>query len=428
MIRVNNALRIIIFVCVTGIFLFLLSCDRMDDYLLDEGLDLTNDHLEEEDVYIRIYFGSDMNVNGVDGRQYSIIPSIKKYVEHRFPDLQFIYIQEGQDYKNDLEYGKPVVDEILKGEINYPDIYIDYAHYTPFFLEKELIGVDLNYYADLYNLDLSRFDPAFLDQMMLYGEGTLYALPLARSLHAMMYDKEYFETKGIQLSNRPTWSDVLLWEDDVKYDVIIDHLMIHFQLDTNFKKLIEEEYFEEYVSYIMPFVSNYGFPYSRLHSKEGSIFRTENIAFPSTRHGNIFTFSDDWDLVAYPTFEGSHYGPDYVIDMVAISPHTENMDIVMEIVNALVSDEYQLELSRIGIGSPLSNPVIHQSFGEEIEAFKGKNVAAFFQNKPSSHAIYNTEEIKASRIVLDHLFQIYQESDRERQLKEMIRQIQDLFE
>jgi multiple sugar transport system substrate-binding protein len=106
----------------------------------------------------------------------------------------------------------------------------------------------------------------------------------------------------------------------------------------------------------------------------------------------------NWDLAAYPTYKdkpgiGSQQYPNYW----AIPSFSKNKEAAFEVLKYLTSDEYQMELSRRGDMTVLTNPEIQKAFGSG-SIHKNKNLAAAYYNKFAPIAVktlYDKEVEKA---------------------------------
>lgn len=61
-----------------------------------------------------------------------------------------------------------------------------------------------------------------------------------------------------------------------------------------------------------------------------------------------------------------------------------------------MNDEFQIWNSRLGNGSPLANPDINAQFAVDNTYYDGKNVRAFFYNKPAEPAKKHPKESEAA--------------------------------
>jgi multiple sugar transport system substrate-binding protein len=100
----------------------------------------------------------------------------------------------------------------------------------------------------------------------------------------------------------------------------------------------------------------------------------------------VYVLPDDlqklnWDMVSLPTFKeqpgvGSQSYPFYF----GITKLSKNPDASMEVLKYMVSDEFQMELSKKGIMPVVKNEAVQKALGQD-SPFKNKNLKAVFHNK-----------------------------------------------
>ena len=97
----------------------------------------------------------------------------------------------------------------------------------------------------------------------------------------------------------------------------------------------------------------------------------------------------DWDLVSYPTLTGDQDNPSIPRSIVAITPTSEHKEQAFQVISLMLSDEYQLERSKKGVGSVLMDPSIHEAFASNVSALANKNKLAFFTpTQPTSLKLF----------------------------------------
>lgn len=384
-----------------------------------------NENLKED---IRIYIASDIEEHRIETLKTPVISKLKNHLNKSFPEYNFIYITESQSWdplENLISGNKENLDSILRStESNPPDIIIDYAYSIPHYIDRDLIGLDMLEMADLHNINLGKFEAAFIEQLRDPEHGQVYAFPFTRSLYALLYIKDKDENSYAP-PQHPTWDDVLTQNVNLE----VGRLNLLHQLSVNYRQLSKyEEAKRDIWEKILPI-------YERSDNVVYPIFRKsyfpprEPLALYNTFFGDIYSHEEEWDMVAYPTFHGEHdYGPDTVIEIITISKHTEKFVESMEVVKSLLSEEFQTELSRNGLGSPLKNKEIQKKFGEDVLFYQGKNVDALFQNKVSSQAIYSTDEVLLELEIYPYIQDINEGKDMEKVLNEMLIHIKKYFE
>lgn len=95
----------------------------------------------------------------------------------------------------------------------------------------------------------------------------------------------------------------------------------------------------------------------------------------------------NWDLVTMPTYSsGPKTGIQPAVVGLFVSGKSQNKDEAFKVVSNLISDEVQLERSKIGEPSVLKNSDIKKIFGSEMPHSKGRNFVAFVSSTPAPMA------------------------------------------
>ncbi|MDF2663251.1 MAG: extracellular solute-binding protein family 1, partial [Paenibacillus sp.] len=89
----------------------------------------------------------------------------------------------------------------------------------------------------------------------------------------------------------------------------------------------------------------------------------------------------NWEMVSLPTFKelpnvGSQSYPSYF----TITSLSKSKEAAMEVLKYLISDEYQMEISRKGTMPVLKNEAVQKAYAQDTE-YKDKNFASVFYNK-----------------------------------------------
>lgn len=405
------------------VFLAILFCLFLTMGCFGEDVNKAEGDILEEDnrTPIKVYIGSDINSHTVGGRIYHFSNLVMDYVEEHLPEYNIFFAFEFTWPGDEIRRGV-FFDEWGDSDDPEPDIIIDYPHQIPFFLEENHLEFDMLEISEMFDIDLDRFDHRFLEQIMVMGDGTLYALPFVRSLHAIKYNKEAFNQYGITSPvGEITWQDALLWGESLPEQMIsIDPKMLLNQLSTTYTEALEEEN-EKLWREIAPLYQHYYPNPSALHNRNMRSSRGDILHFFNTASGDRFLLDVDWDFAPYPIFpEHGRRGPDYVTDIIAVTPFTKNMEGAIEIMKLLTSDDFQKELTKIGHGSPLISSEVHQHFGTETPYYAGKNKSVFFRNNPSNTGYLTEEELFAQNIVAPHLMEISWGMDMEEGIEQML--------
>jgi|GEM_PF-1905131 len=401
-----------------------LDFDPDDDLLMDEPIQ--TDTGQSSKLLIR-WYGNHANELQYDPDNYFA------KIEQRFPNIEFERHEEStrntrqESMGSDPPWPIDTLTEMMSAK-QEPDIIIAYTELIPTLSELGLL-TDMEQYASSNQLDLTRFEPAFLNQVRSYSpDGQLLAVPYMRTLHAMSYNKSLFDAARI-----PYPTDGMTWEQWIPWTARIEgaltdnqtiglsfgfgYPLLAFQrsapildVDTGKANVNNESWkaiariLQHYPNYshslfdLYNFVTGFGSSLHRLNAW----YDTEPAAikFIHSAVGQNFSDNSDWDMVSFPTFESTPgIGPDFVGEVLSVNPKSEHREEAFEVLSYLISDEFQTWNARLGNGSPLNNPSINAQFGAENEYYQGKNVAAFFSNKPAEPVRKNAREPQAEHLI-----------------------------
>ncbi|GIQ70979.1 hypothetical protein DUZ99_06765 [Xylanibacillus composti] len=88
----------------------------------------------------------------------------------------------------------------------------------------------------------------------------------------------------------------------------------------------------------------------------------------------------EYDVANFPYFsEDEPVVPARVQEILQIGENSSYKYEAFEIIAYMVSEPFQLKNARIGLGPVLDDIRIYEQFGQDVPAFEGKNIAAFFQ-------------------------------------------------
>lgn len=249
------------------------------------------------------------------------------------------------------------------------------------------------------------------------GRGTLYGLPLYTAAAPIYYNKDIFDKFGVPYpKDGGTWDDLyetakrLTREDGgVQYyglAVSANHYMLRNQLSLKLvdpetsQVTVNTEQSKQLVENLARFyqLPGYNPTKSKLSvSGQRALFTNEKTAamwLPvSTMHTEKELQGINWDLAMYPEWKGTPGGgPQPYPYYMYMSQTTKNKDAAFEVMQYLLSDEFQMEKSRKALFiSPLTSNDIRQSFGKDAPMYNGKNVKAMLPAKlaaPSPMSVY----------------------------------------
>lgn len=322
-----------------------------------------------------------------------------EFIRQKFPHITIKYINpregEGSKFEN-----------LILAGVNI-DLY--YESIGTFFstLPRNQAEYDLTELIKQHNVDLNRFEPTLIDALRENGNGEIWGLPVTTNGMSLYYNKELFDKFGV-----PYLKDGMTWEE-------VYEVAAKLNRSDSGKKIaglaVSPSHSMRMNAYSLPFVdpatlkSTYSDERWRqilepiLKPAEDSLYRSKmddlggklpyTAEWLKTQELAILgVFSDwqvvspnpvpfDWDMAAYPTMKdqpgvGSQQYPVYW----AIPSFAQHKEQAFEVLKYLVSDEYQLEVSKRGGLTVLNDPEIRKAFGQN-SINKDKNLAAAYYNK-----------------------------------------------
>ncbi|CAG7625070.1 ABC transporter substrate-binding protein [Paenibacillus allorhizosphaerae] len=332
-------------------------------------------------------------------------------------------------YLNEEEFKRYITDPVHK---KYPWITIERVLYDKGRSTRELVAigetpdititnningmqglVDLKIFAPMddlikkHNIDLNRIEPEALEAIKSAMQTTdLVALPYTRHFAALYYNKDIFDKFGVPYpKDGMTWDDVYELarkvtrnEDNVQYRGLepnyierpASQLSLPYVDPKTNKSLLNTEPWKRVLSFMekvhrIPGNSQiiYGGDANNLFAKNKTLamLASNNIIFD----GNLYKTPDlNWDMVSYPTWPEAP-GLSLRIDehVLAITSTSKNRDAAMLAINAVLSDEVQMDMSRQGRFSILKDAKIKASYGADMPFMNGKNIGAVSKTTPA---------------------------------------------
>lgn len=272
------------------------------------------------------------------------------------------------------------------------------------------------------NIDLKRFSPEFIEMNKQLGDGKLVGLPLQDSPAQILYNKGIFDKFGLKYPPHDQWT----WEN--MFDLA--NRITRMDGGTHYYGVrIHSTYFRRNpfaLEYIDPatqkakFNSDLGRRTAEMYLRQyelsdepglrpdgAKMFFEDRVLAMWMPLGATYNTPEryeglDWDLAPVPIMPelGNASVPPYP-DYMYLSNTSRNKDLAMQAMEFLTSDEFQLQNSRKGFVTPLTNPQIIEAFGQDPELFKGKNVSAMRPKKYAPASSYDlfTHQAAATTIV-----------------------------
>jgi ABC-type glycerol-3-phosphate transport system substrate-binding protein len=308
-------------------------------------------------------------------------------IRQKFPQHTIRYIQKvkGMDYPDLLTSGQQI-DMIWESVAAFSKALQYNVH------------MDMTDLIKKHNIDTGRIEPTMLDAMRKMSDGKLYALPVVNNTMSLYYNKDLFDKFGVSYpKDGMTWDEVLelnrqltRTEGGVQYVGLALSLGHYFDISPlsvtkidpkTLKPTLQDDKWKAMFQI-----------FTRMSEPSGYKEKLQEIkAIPGVNHfvktrdaamlaglANVHVTQDvtglNWDVVSYPTYKeapGMH--PQAYPTYFGVSGISQHKDEVMEIIQYLLSDEFQLAVSKTGTLPVVKNDAVRQAFAQETK-FKDKNV------------------------------------------------------
>ncbi|WP_028552517.1 ABC transporter substrate-binding protein [Paenibacillus sp. UNC451MF] len=288
------------------------------------------------------------------------------------------------------------------------DIVLDSIGYFPDGVLKAALQSDMTELIKKYNVDMNRFEPSLIDGIKLFSKkGEIYGLPVANTGLVLYYNKDIFDKFGVTYpKDGMTWNEAIdlgkkltRQENGTQYLGLAasqGHIMKlnPFSLpsvdpETNKSTINSPKYSSKwqaiYQTVYKATTEAPGYADFIKSNKDKVPFsdefgKSKNVAMFGFLSGQYWT-DMNWDEVSIPTFKdlpgiGAQSYPTYAA-ITSISKHREE---AMQLLQYLVSDEFQMQLSKTGGMTSLKSEDIKKVIGQQ-SPYPGKNYAAAYYNK-----------------------------------------------
>lgn len=327
--------------------------------------------------------------------------------KQKFPQYNVKYLmkQQGGTLRDLLASGQPI------------DIIYDSIGSIPGSVIDNGLGYDMSGLIKEAGVDLSRLEPTMVDAMRALSKNGLYGLPVRYATMLLYYNKDIFDKFGVEYPvDGMTWEETIalgnrLTRNDgdkqyVGFSISEGHYMrmnpfslpyvdsksqtTMIDSNENWKKFFQTVLLgpTESSAYQNYFAAK---KISKMPSTN-EFTKTQDLAMLGWLSGSSFT-GMNVNVVSMPTFSelpgiGTQAYPTYY-SVTSISKHKKE---AMEVIAYMVSDEFQMILSKKGILPAVQSEAIKKAFGSESE-IKNLNSNAFFHNKLapiSEKQVYDT--------------------------------------
>lgn len=324
--------------------------------------------------------------------QHEVEMFIQQHLEKKYPHITVELLDMP---RNDLQ------NLIVSG--NPPDLIAAAASFLSQFADMDLLE-DITPYVKKHNLDLSRFDQRYFEYDWLYNDPSLYGLPYSVPFGALYYNMDIFDRFGVEYPpDGMTWDEVIdLARQLTRTDEGIDFK--GFVVDINRVLLplgqayIDPETHEATVSSNPLFRDAYSI-YQRIVSIPGNEQSGGRVAIflrgEAAMMAHIQQFNDNfkkateeglrWNVAQYPSFEEpKNTYLDYNPHIMIPTKVSKNKDAAIQVLDVLTSVEAQMDVSRQGHLTSLSDPAVLEVFGENLSYLEGIDVQRIFKSHPST--------------------------------------------
>lgn len=333
----------------------------------------------------------------------------------RFPEFVFSHVQDSGGHTS-LEAWEAW--EKYSGL----DIRMDISD-EPFFKKKTY---DLTPFLKKSGVNLHLFDPDLL--MSVSDEHGIFGLPFCRGtsyMHALFYNADLFTKFDVPPPQHGmTWDDVINLAEKVTGTIdgisycgldIGDYALLKMQMgirfldpETHQSRLLESDC-QEYFRIIK---AAYGILGNIQDTKErlfvyGRAFRRDGTVAMSVDSPEMFSKKLSFKLgaVNFPQVDSTLRVPSTNNGwFLTLHPESQQKQEAFEVIAYLVSDEFQLYLTRLGRFSSLTDKKYEEEYGQENPTFSGINMEGVFQGvKVGWRNPRSPYEIQAGEIVKEEM-------------------------
>lgn len=335
------------------------------------------------------------NGDPADSFDYRFGDALRK----KFPNYTIQYIQnvKGSSMK-----------ELLTAGTRFDIFFLSTGNYEQMMLENDL-QVDMEELAKKHKVDLSRLEPTVVESIRHSSGGKLYGIPVHTNNMVLYYNKAIFDKFGVPYpKDGMTWDQVLeiaqkltVTDNGVRYtgfSTSANHMLRMNQLSipnadvrSETPTINKDDRWQSFFQSV--FLKPYAFADYKAAVTElkkvpdfNVFLKDQTLAMYAYLSSLVYVLPEDlkklnWDMVTLPSFSGqpgvgSQSYPFYF----GITKLSRNQDAAMEVLNYMISEEFQADLAKKGIMPVLKNEAVQKQLGQD-SPFKDKNFQAVFKNK-----------------------------------------------
>ncbi|RKN84297.1 ABC transporter substrate-binding protein [Paenibacillus ginsengarvi] len=320
-------------------------------------------------------------------------------IRKKFPNYTIKYIQSAKG---------STMPELLTAGTKFDIFFISTGNYESMMFENGL-EIDMDELVKKHKVDLSKLEPTVVEGIRQSSGGKLTGIPIHTNNMVLYFNKTLFDKFGVSYpKDGMTWDQMLdiakkmtRNEGGTQYfgfTTSPNHIMRmnpysipNIDLKTQTPTIASNDKWKSFFQnvFLDPFTDAGYKQYLDKANKVpdiNSFLKDQNVAMYAYLSSLVYVLPDDlqkvnWDMVSLPTFKdlpgvGSQSYPFYF----GITKLSKHPDESMEVLKYMLSDDFQMELSRKGIMPVVKNEAVQNALGQD-SPFKDKNFKSVFFNK-----------------------------------------------
>jgi multiple sugar transport system substrate-binding protein len=317
-------------------------------------------------------------------------------IAKKFPYVTVKFIPDGDGADTGDIVGSGQTFDILIVSIGFINDFVTYG-----------LQYDMSPEIKKNNFKVEALEPSMVNFVKKYGDGKMYALPIFTTAAVLMYNKDLFDKFGVAYPKAGmTWDDTYElakkmsrtdggqkyygFGTSVAHMLRVNQLSLPYVDNKTFAPLINTEGYKKLAQNFARFFNIPGYEYDdkMMKAKTGDVFiKDKNVAMYAYFNSTMVNAPADMniDAVPLPSFaEKPGIGSQMYPTFAGVTGNSKNKDVAFQIIAYMASDEMQMQFSKMGLGLPVvKNPAIIKAFGEGKPQLAGKNIAAFYPDKPA---------------------------------------------
>ncbi|RKN80636.1 extracellular solute-binding protein [Paenibacillus ginsengarvi] len=353
----------------------------------DKGAEASGEAAKKPDPFTMTIYAAGVKKEEFDSR-------FRGALEKKFPHITFDYQTSDQ--------GNSITEKVARGEI--PDIIrTDTPTMKTGYLDLQL-GYDLREMVGKYKYDLNRFVPSFIQDNVDAGQtGALYGLPVPPYFPSVLYyNKDLFDKFGVAYpKDGMSWNEV--------YDLVVKLTRVEGGkvirgFSTNLIAQLRDNPFSlpildpqkdgladqtKWKTIFDNFKRFHDIPNNGVQNTfalENALFTKGEAAMYLGQHSIYLVIPPEvnWDIVSVPTIDGApkrmgQRSPAYW----SITQQSKHKDEAFQVIAEMLSDEVQMQDSRNGILTTLTNKNVRDALGKGHPVYSTKNMKALTLYEPT---------------------------------------------